>query len=54
MTDPVSTKERFVLGQERRKLMGRVRHRVWSVKDRREAAGCVNEGSCAGACGVEE
>jgi uncharacterized protein (DUF2252 family) len=36
MTDPVSTKERFALGQERRKLMGRVRHRVWSVKDRRE------------------
>jgi uncharacterized protein (DUF2252 family) len=37
MTHPVSTKERFALGQERRKQMRRMHHKMWSVKDRKES-----------------
>src|SRR5271154_5583593 len=37
MTHPVSAKERFALGQERRKQMRRVHHKAWSVKDRKES-----------------
>jgi uncharacterized protein (DUF2252 family) len=36
MTHPVSAKERFALGQERRKQMRRMHHKMWSVKDRKE------------------
>jgi uncharacterized protein (DUF2252 family) len=36
MTDLVSAKERFAIGQERRKQMRRMHHKVWNVKERRE------------------
>jgi uncharacterized protein (DUF2252 family) len=37
MTHPVSAKERFAFGQERRKQMRRMHHKAWNVKDRRES-----------------
>jgi uncharacterized protein (DUF2252 family) len=37
MTDLMSSKERFVLGQERRKQIRRMHHKIWNVKDRRES-----------------
>jgi uncharacterized protein (DUF2252 family) len=33
----LEAKERFALGQERRKQMRRMQHKVWKVKDRRES-----------------
>ena len=35
MTRTLSAKERYVLGQERRKQMPRVGHKIWKAKDRR-------------------
>src|SRR5271163_2525127 len=37
MTHPVSAKERFALGQERRKQMRRVHHKAWTAKQRKES-----------------
>ena len=37
LTQLPDTKERFALGQERRKQMRRVDHRIWKTKDRRES-----------------
>src|SRR5271170_1528650 len=37
MTEPMSSKERFALGQERRKQIRRMHHKTWNVKDRRES-----------------
>jgi uncharacterized protein (DUF2252 family) len=37
MTELMSSKERFVLGQERRKQIRRMHHKTWNVKDRRES-----------------
>ena len=37
LTQLPDTKERFALGQECRKQMRRVDHRIWKVKDRRES-----------------
>jgi uncharacterized protein (DUF2252 family) len=34
---PPTAKERFTFGQERRKQMRRMKHRVWKAKDRRES-----------------
>src|SRR5277367_2126683 len=37
MTELMSSKERFALGQERRKQIRRMHHKVWKVKDRKES-----------------
>jgi uncharacterized protein (DUF2252 family) len=37
MTELMSSKERFVLGQQRRKQIRRMHHKTWNVKDRRES-----------------
>ncbi len=37
MTQPISARERFALGQERRKQIRRMHHKTWNVKDRRES-----------------
>lgn len=37
MKELISAKERFVLGQERRKQMRRMHHKTWRAKDRRES-----------------
>ncbi len=37
MTQPMSSKERFALGQERRQQMRRMNHKAWNAKDRRES-----------------
>jgi len=37
MTELMSSKERFALGQERRKQIRRMHHKTWNVKDRRES-----------------
>jgi uncharacterized protein (DUF2252 family) len=37
MTQPMSAKERFALGRERRKQMQRTHHKAWKAKDRQES-----------------
>jgi uncharacterized protein (DUF2252 family) len=43
-----SAKERFALGQQRRKQMRRVEHRIWKAKDRRESPLKLLEASTRG------
>jgi uncharacterized protein (DUF2252 family) len=37
MTQPMSTKERFALGQDRRQQIRRMHHKTWNAKKRRES-----------------
>ncbi len=43
-----SAKERFALGQQRRKQMRRMEHRIWKAKDRRESPLKLLEASTRG------
>ena len=47
-TKPVDAKERYALGQERRKQVRRMQHRIWNAKDRRESPLKLLEASTRG------
>jgi uncharacterized protein (DUF2252 family) len=48
MMQPLSAKERFAMGQERRKQMRRMHHKVWRAKDRRESPLALLDASTRG------
>ena len=47
-TKLVDAKERYALGQERRKQMRRMQHKTWNAKDRRESPLKLLEASTRG------
>ncbi len=48
LTRLTDARERFVAGQERRKQMRRMEHRIWKAKDRRESPLALLDASTRG------